>query len=253
MLNREISKFLLLAVLLLPPTQSLAGENEGDLWGKLFALLRPFGSYDGELSVAINKTTQKSGVSDVLPRIYLVNYKEGSLLEWSSGRGAVEPAVCPDGEKIYLRRGKRIEHATIDRSTSSPTIANTSNRINDVSIKHIYACTKNEDSASSGYLLWVQFAENNYGILHHTGDKIEKQKLPAEFSSHAPHQILTGLAKLQGVREDGKHAWVRDGKLVIAATPMHDQPESYFDQLLFGGNPVWINATDYIVVSGLKD
>lgn len=242
-----------LGVLLMLWINTTLAENNESLWKRLYTLLRPFGTYKGDLSVAVSKATEKSGIGDILPRIILVDYANDKMNEWRPGRGTVEPAVCPDGKTVYMRRGQQLEYAVFDINESGLAAVQALVKLEGINVKHLYACTKDIREGSMGHLLWVQFSENQYGNIYHDNETIENRDLPSDLASQDPYKIMKGLSKLQGVREDGRHVWIRDRKLVVAVNPSHVNPEKYFHEYLFAGDPAWIGTTDYLIVTGLKD
>lgn len=251
--SRGVATAVLASVLAGTPALSIAEADEG-LLQRLFRLLRPSGKYEGRLSDALARATQRSGIADTLPRVLLVERRTGETIEWVQGRGTVEPVVCPDGRTLVVRRGTRIERTEVKIADGRVLAPAAASAVPGTTVRQIFGCMPIAGNGAGSWELWVETAAGEFLTVRLTRSAASLGA-PPDASWDDPFRE-TGLAlrRLQSIRADGLSATVRDARLVVER---YDGTGSGSVSLPVPmpvtGNPAWFGDTDWIVVTGLQD
>jgi hypothetical protein len=241
----------LASLLLCLPAWVGAAPNES-LLQRLYRLVRPDAKNEMRLSDFLSKATQRSGATQMLPRVLLVNQRTGSAVEWARGRGAADPLVCADDRTLVLRRGSAVETSTIARSDAGPPSLSAPQPLAGLVVRQVFACTFSV-TRSSGLDLWFESSDGAVTTLPLQGG----QPVAVPEAQRAEHTRENGLAlrSLQGLRADGLSATVRDGRLVLERESAAATGGSRLLPLdmLVAGEPAWVGDSDWLVVTGLQD
>ncbi|BBO93110.1 hypothetical protein [Desulfosarcina ovata] len=249
---RRLGLSVLLIGCVLHPLAGLGEDNEPMLQ-RLFSWMRPFGHYEGRLSDAVAKSTQKSGMSDTLSRVFLVGADSSAIIEWIPGRGADDLVTCPDGHTVFLRRGKVIEVADFKGSGNELRIPDTATPITGIRVKTLYGCITTTPETVNGQSLWIEREAGTHGLMDYADGRLKDRPLPRELQAYPPETIGSALRKLQGIRADSRHAWVRDQKLLLGEAGNDDRARIVDSDFPFSGYPAWLGYSDILMVIGLMD
>lgn len=234
------------------PEISFAIPDES-LLHRLFRMIRPKSQYTGSLSSAFFWATQKDGSQqdNSLSALFFVDVNSGSVVEWKRGRGSEEPAACPDGKMVFVRRGNHIEAISINWVGKILELPDTESAVNDLRAQQLFSCTIVDTADGIGYLLWLQAESNEFVSVRLDGPKARvTQRLVDKFRESNPQEVAAIMRKLQAMRGDGASAIVRDNHLEISRLPDGRDSRAIHSEVNFIGTPAWLGDSNIVVATG---
>jgi hypothetical protein len=216
---------------------------------KLHQLVWPLGRFQGNLSAAVAKATERGGDGG-LPRLYLVDVETGRVIEWRHARGGSSPAVCMESGRVYFLRGSAVHWTILKVQRGVVWEPPAPSRLEGTEARQLFACVR----APAGELvIWVRKKDGDIAALR--VDTNSAAPIPdAEMSgmSGADLEVFADrVALMQSIRPDGAHAYLKDAALAVerpgvSALKVIRQPD-----VRFTGVPAWIGDSGMIVVGGM--
>lgn len=231
-----------------------AAPADESLLQRLYRLVRPAAKPPHRLSDFLTRATQRSGDTQTLPRVLLVNQRTGSSTEWVRGRGAVEPLICSDGLTLVMRRGDKVQTSTVTQSETAPPSLSPPQTLVDLVVRQLFACTRAIDGGT-GLDLWFESADGVMKTIALQAVLVKPADIPPGLASATVRESALTLRRIQSLREDGLSAMVRDGQLVLEREDGTNggAPRTLALPMPVEGDPAWIGGGDWLIVTGLQD
>lgn len=221
---------------------------------RLYRLVRPAAKPPQRLSDFLTKATQRSGDTQTLPRMLLVNQRTGSSIEWVRGRGAVEPLVCSDGLTLVMRRGNHVQTSTVTQSEAAPPSLSPPQTLVDLVVRQVFACTRTIDGGT-GLDLWFEGADGVVKTVALGAAPAKPVDVSPALASATARESALALRRMQSLREDGLSVMVRNGQLVLERedVPNGSGTRPLMLPMPVEGDPAWLDGGDWLIVTGLQD
>lgn len=253
---RNIKKAVLagLSAALVCHAASAAAPADESPLQRLYRLVRPAAKPPQRLSDFLTKATQRSGDTQTLPRLLLVNQRTGSSTEWVRGRGAVEPLVCSDGLTLVMRRGDQVQTSTVTQSETAPPSLSPPQTLVNLVVRQVFACTRAIDGGT-GLDLWFEGTDGRVKTIALRAVPAKPADIPPTLASPTARESALTLRRMQSLREDGLSAMARDGQLVLEREDGTNGSASrpLVLPMPVEGDPAWIGGGDWLIVTGLQD
>ena len=215
---------------------------------KLYRFLWPDQKFNGDLALAIQRTTGKSSDTAANTQLLVVNSKTGQVSSVVNANDSQDATICPDTSTLLYRRGGLLVKETIQIKAGQLESVQAPKFINNVKIHRLFACIYIENKQPYALVRTIN-GEIQQIPINEARNKHENEIKDINLAGSFNSTTASYLRSLGSMRPDGSYVFVVNKRLVGVLKPSSQKQLLTREKYHFIGNPVWVGNSPLVLVN----